>query len=382
MANKAKFPTSNFQLQISSRLRWFILGFGIWGLGFILSACSTPPTASANIDPTAFIATRVAEILTQQARDIVTLTAPPTTPEPFATITPFSGSINLPTAGATITPQPAPPPTAMPVTPCADSACITASEHLWLERPIPGDYTNFPERNYAYGSTLQGLREPHHGVEFENPSGTPIIAAGAGTVIVAGNDATTAYGLATNFYGNLVVVQLDQTYGGQPVFNLYAHMKDVTAQVGQRVKTGDWLGTVGQTGVAVGPHLHFEVRVGRNDYFSSRNPELWLKPLYYNAKPYGVLAGRVVDTQGRLVSAYTVVVRPEAVEVDNPRTKYIATYAQETLNGDNALQENFALGDLPVGTYTVSVNTTTIYRQTVTVTSGHVSWVEFVVNLP
>ena len=93
-----------------------------------------------------------------------------------------------------------------------------------------------------------------------------------------------------------------------------------------------------------------------------------------------MLAGRVVDTNGNLVPAYTVVILPEAVDSDNPRTKYIVTYAQETLNGDDALQENFALGDLPVGTYSVSVNTTTIYRQTVTVTSGHVSWVEIMVN--
>ncbi len=317
------------------------------------------------------------EILTQQARASVTVT-----PAPFETITPIQNTGTLPTAGATITPLPAPQPTAAPVTPCADLACITNAAHLWLDRPIPGDYVNYPERNYPYGSTQQGLRVPHHGVEFENPASTPIIAAGAGAVIVAGDDLTTAYGPATNFYGNLVVIQLDQTYGGEPVFNLYAHMKAVTAKVGDRVQAGDLLGTVGQTGVAIGPHLHFEVRVGRNDYISTRNPELWLKPLYYNAKPYGVLAGRVADANGQPVPGLTVVVRPESVDADFARTRYLATYAQESLNGDEVLQENFVASDLPLGTYTVAVNTTTTHRQTITINAGQVTWVEFVVKTP
>jgi len=280
------------------------------------------------------------------------------------------------------TPVPSPVPTFDIFTPCEDQACATAGEHFWLERPIPAGYVNYADRSYPYGSTLDGQREPHHGVEFANSAGTPVIAAAPGTVIVAGNDATTAYGPTKNFYGNLVVVQLDQTYNGRPVLNLYAHLQTVIATLGQTVKPGDLLGTVGQTGVAIGPHLHFEVRVGQNDYLSTRNPELWLKPLFYNAKSWGAIAGRVTDTQGRRVEGYTVVIRPVAVDYAEPRTKYVSTYVRETLNGDDALQENFAIGDLPLGTYSVSVNTTKLYQQTITVTEGHVAWVTFMVNPP
>jgi len=363
--------------------------FVIFSFVIFASACSAPATSSAaGPNPTEFVATRVAELLTQNA-----MTAPPQEAPHIPTVTSVSTTLALPTSGATITPLPSPAPGTgaaetrpygPTATPCADQACVTAAEHFWLERPIPAGYVNYPDRTYPYGSTFQGLREPHHGVEFFNPSGTPVVAAAPGAVVVAGNDWTTAYGPATHFYGNLVVVQLDQPYQGQPVFNLYAHLQSVSATVGQHVNTGDLLGVVGYTGVAIGPHLHFEVRVGQNDYFSTRNPELWLKPLLYNDHRWGAIAGRVVDTDGHLVDGYTVVIRPVAVDYDNPRSQYLTTYAHDAqrLNGDDSLQENFAIGDMPLGTYTISVNTTTFYQQTVTVTAGHITWVTFVVKPP
>ncbi len=294
--------------------------------------------------------------------------------------------------GATITPLASPGYTRTPATSCASLECVRAAEHFWLERPIPPDYVNDArtrastgvERTYPYGSTQGGLREPHHGVEFVNRSGTLVVAAAPGTVIAARNDAVIAYGPALDFYGNLVVVRLDNQhqYHGQPVYTLYGHLQEVLVKEGQQVTTGDELGTVGFTGIAIGPHLHFEVRVGENDYLSTRNPELWLKPHTYNNQPWGVIAGRVVDTAGNLVSGLTVVVRPVAIDYDVLRNHYFTTYEQETLNGDDRLQENFAIGDLPLGTYTVSVNTTKPYQQTVTVEAGHIAWVTFVVNPP
>jgi len=344
-----------------------LLATGFW----LLSACSNSTSNSTSgPNPTQFIATRIAEVLTQNA---LTDTAP--RPTPLVTETPTPGPLSP-------TPVFSPMPTLGTITPCADQACATTAEHFWLERPIPAGYVNYADRTYPYGSTLNGQREPHHGIEFVNSAGTPVIAAAPGTVIVAGNDSTTLYGPTTNFYGNLVVVQLDQLYNGQTVLNLYAHLHTVIAAMGQKVKAGDMLGTVGQTGVAIGPHLHFEVRIGQDDYLSSRNPELWLKPLIYNGKPWGTIAGRVIDTEGKPVNGYTVVIQPVSVDYDDPRTKYVSTYARETLNGDEALQENFAIGDMPLGTYLVSVNTTTLYQQTIAVTAGHLAWVTFVVNAP
>jgi hypothetical protein len=70
------------------------------------------------------------------------------------------------------------------------------------------------------------------------------------------------------------------------------------------------------------------------------------------------------------------------VDYTELRTRYVSTYAHETLNGDDTFQENFAIGDMPLGTYSVSVSTTKLYQQTVTVTEGHLAWVMFVVNPP
>jgi len=90
-------------------------------------------------------------------------------------------------------------------------------------------------------------RRPHRGVDYAARTGTPIMAAGDGRVITAGNQSG---------YGKTVVLQ----HGGN-VTTLYAHMSRVKARVGTRVKQGDIIGYVGMTGLATAPHLHYEYRV-------------------------------------------------------------------------------------------------------------------------
>ncbi len=159
-------------------------------------------------------------------------------------------------------------------------------------------------------------------------------------------------------------------------------MSRIDVVVGQRVKAGDPLGAVGQTGIAIGPHTHFEVRVGRNDYYATRNPELWLKPLRYNGKSRGALVGQVVDAVGNPLPELAVVIRSAEIDFDRPIVRYPKTYAAEALNGDDVLQENFALTDLPLGACIVSVKTTRLYRQTITIESGRLAWMTFTVEPP
>jgi murein DD-endopeptidase MepM/ murein hydrolase activator NlpD len=215
---------------------------------------------------------------------------------------------------------------------------------------------------------------PHHGVEFGVPTGTPVLAVGAGTVRVAGDDSQVAYGPTTNFYGNLVVIELAAS--DAPVFALYGHLSEVAVAVGQSVAAGETIGYSGATGVADGPHLHFEVRVGENSYGATRNPLLWLIPLPQT----GVVAGRVVGPGGELLHEAPVTLQ----RVDAP-APYTATtsYAVGGSNGDATLAENFALDDVVPGFYQAIVSDDD--RRFITdlwVYPGRTNWVEIVAGTP
>ena len=357
-----------------------LLGLAVAG-GLALTACAAPAWSAAGetavardtAGPTVVILrdTPVSNSASQTAAAMVqTLLALAPTATPLGGVNPT----RISAADIELTLQP-----------CASQDCAAAAGHLWLARPIPGDegFINYVERSYPYGSTQGGQREPHHGVEFFNPAGTPVLAAARGVVVVAGADTASKFGPTTNFYGNLVVIEHEQTDADRPVYTLYGHMRSVNVEAGQRVEAGDLVGVVGSTGVAIGAHLHFEVRVGANTYASTRNPELWLLPLPYDGQPQGVIAGRVLGPDGHWLPELTIAIRPISTESDRPRNRFIQTYTDDpALNADDRLQENFAIGDMPIGLYSVSVNTTKFYQQNITVYSGQVTWVTFVVNPP
>src|SRR5829696_535491 len=87
----------------------------------------------------------------------------------------------------------------------------------------------------------------HEGIDLAVPMGTPVVAAAAGTVIVAG---------WMGGYGNLVVVD----HGGG-IATAYGHNTSVTGGVGQQVAQGQLIAYSGNTGHSTGPHVHFEVRI-------------------------------------------------------------------------------------------------------------------------
>ena len=95
---------------------------------------------------------------------------------------------------------------------------------------------------------ILGKMRAHRGVDYAAPSGTPIRAAGAGKVVYRGRQ---------NGYGNVVIVQHDGKFT-----TLYGHMSRFAGgKVGQRVSQGQVIGYVGMTGLASGPHLHYEFRI-------------------------------------------------------------------------------------------------------------------------
>ncbi len=89
----------------------------------------------------------------------------------------------------------------------------------------------------------------HKGTDYAAPSGTLIRAAGDGKVIFAG---------VKGGYGNVIILKHGQIYT-----TLYAHMRSFAKgiRVGKRVKQGQTIGYVGSSGLATGPHLHYEFRI-------------------------------------------------------------------------------------------------------------------------
>ena len=232
--------------------------------------------------------------------------------------------------------------------PCGDDWCVTFG-HFILLRPIGEDYNDQVERSYPYGSTENQEHAPHHGVEFSNPTGTPVLAVADGKVVVAGSDHNTSYGEGTDFYGNLVMIAHQLSQYSTPFYSLYGHLSEVNVRVGDTVKTGNVIGKVGKTGVAMGSHLHFEVRVGGEGYFDVRNPELWLAPHTGN----GVLTGKIINPEGEI--RYFPDVKVEFLGSSNKTLIYRPEpYADPNLKRDEFYQEVFVVGDLPAGRYRVS----------------------------
>ncbi len=279
-----------------------------------------------------------------------------------------------------------PPPTAMGVgTPSAATPSPTSTapppspdgnlppDHYVMERPIPTGWTDYVDRTYAYGATAGGKYRPHTGVEFFNPLSTPVVAVANSVVEYAGTDLEVLFGPEPNFYGNLIVLRLtDHQHSGQPVFALYGHLSEVLVTTGQSVSVREVIGAVGGTGVANGgPHLHFEVRVGDPyGYFTStRNPDLWIKPYY----GYGTLAGRVVEAGGALLREVALTIRGADM------VRYTWTYAGAENISDPLWGENFTMGDLPEGWYTITTRSDRrTYSAEIYIEAGRTTWVEFV----
>lgn len=206
--------------------------------------------------------------------------------------------------------------------------------------------------------------------------GTPVTAVADGTVIVAQADDTVLYGWRCDWYGQLVVVELDERWQGQPVYVLYGHIQAIQVEPGQRVSSGNRLAEIGAAGVATVPHLHLEIRVGSNDFSRTRNPLVWLAPL----PETGVLAGRLVNSEGRpWQGARVTLIDASGSE---PRYLYTFTYLddpQHLIQPDEGLAENFVFADLPPGHYTLFARLQEAdYRLPVEVQAGKVTAVEIV----
>ncbi|MCP3869083.1 MAG: peptidoglycan DD-metalloendopeptidase family protein [Gammaproteobacteria bacterium] len=121
-------------------------------------------------------------------------------------------------------------------------------QKAFLRAPV--DFRRISSRfTKARWHPVLGKKRPHRGVDYAAATGTPIKAAGDGKVVFRGRKGG---------YGRTVIIQ-----HGQKNTTLYAHMSKFRPSVkkGSRVRQGDVIGYVGRSGVATGPHLHYEFRI-------------------------------------------------------------------------------------------------------------------------
>lgn len=124
----------------------------------------------------------------------------------------------------------------------------------WKHQRMGATPSIYPTRGYV-SSTFSASRwhpildrpRPHTGIDIVAPRGTPVVASAHGRVRSVGQQGE--YGLT---------VEIDHGFG---TVTRYAHLSQAGVRVGQTVSRGEAIGKVGDTGLAVGPHLHYEVLV-------------------------------------------------------------------------------------------------------------------------
>ncbi len=227
--------------------------------------------------------------------------------------------------------------------------------YFTFRRSFDSSHETRASRFYPYGTTGGGAYLLHHGVDIGNAQGTPVLAVGDGEVVFAGEDVgAERWGPQPDFYGRLVAIRHPADPGGEPLYSLYGHLSEVKVQPGQQVRAGDVIGLVGMAGIALGPHLHLEFRVGADphDYEHTRNPELFLRPL----RGQGTIVGQVQGADGKPLR--DVVVGLYAVGADGKEqwVGQTTTYPGQHVNADPNFGENFLFADTPAGRYVVGAN--------------------------
>ena len=219
-----------------------IAAVGLGGAGVAVAVGVDRPAEPVPVDADDAARAAAAERADRGARPAGTASATPTPPAATPSASPSRAASPSATSRR---------PSASRSSATARRATTTAAAD-WVH-PMPGaDVTS------CYGQRWGTL---HAGIDLAMPAGTPIRAAGAGTVVEAG--------WAYAGYGISVVIDHGNGY-----LTHYAHQSRTAVSVGQRVAAGTVIGYEGSTGDSTGPHLHFEVH---NGLWNQLDPAPWMR---------------------------------------------------------------------------------------------------------
>lgn len=131
-----------------------------------------------------------------------------------------------------------------------------------------------------FDPVYKNTRKMHTGIDFTAPIGTEIFATGDGTIIEAN--------YVNGGYGNEIIIRHGYGY-----ITRYAHLSKIMVRIGQKVKRGDVIGKIGNTGKSVGPHLHYEVLKNNmainpiNFFYKDLSPEAYDKMIELSSQEGG-----------------------------------------------------------------------------------------------
>ncbi|MBE2281357.1 MAG: peptidoglycan DD-metalloendopeptidase family protein [Ignavibacteriaceae bacterium] len=242
---------------------------------------------------------------------------------------------------------------------------LTYSQSFRIKRPV----LNHIQTNgsYLYGEPRYGNAAlAHLGIDIAARYDT-IYSATSGVVTFVGyNPNDTVGGFEPTGAGNYIVIRSE--WSGTNHFFFYMHLKTPFVNQNQTVTLGQPVALSGNTGNSTGPHLHFEIRKGSSSYGvnrSRRNAELWC----------------AIDGMGAIYG--TVPNAPNSTRVDitpdpKPRPPYTTfgyaltyNFNDPYIGSDDIYGENYAIGDVKPGTYTIRALGGT-YTRVVTVTAGEI----------
>jgi hypothetical protein len=214
--------------------------------------------------------------------------------------------------------------------------------HQWMLRPVGPDDQNQKDQTYLYGSTMGGNFRQHQGNEYNNPEGVPLLAVDDGVIVYIDREIGHS------------VLRCDRRQDDFYVYAHYHHQHEIFKQVGDRVRRGDIIGSIGKKGNVTNEHLHFEVSLSlindSNKESHTRNSELWIEPL----PGTGTIAGVLTDSDGNLVPGARIYGVTKPIPTESPFS-FAETY-MDSVHSDESYNENFAIGDVPEGEYTLHAN--------------------------
>jgi len=239
------------------------------------------------------------------------------------------------------------------------------SQTFRLERPVLEDIQIYG--SYLYGEErFWDSNNAHRGVDIWVSYDT-VYSASNGVVAFVGynpNDKTGGY--EPNGFGNYI--RIKSKWNKKDIFIYYAHLTKPIKTKDENVIIGEAIAISGNTGNSTGPHLHFEIREGTylwNANRTRRNPELW-----FAKAGMGAIYGRIPNASDNT----RVDISPDP----KPRPPYTTfvwaetyKFADPTIAGDDIYNENYAIGDVKPGTYTITA-LDGAYKRVVTVEAGKV----------